>query len=71
PVGMPHLAQRIFTSRDVEAGRRTVFWFIIVTALMFATIYSVAFAGVMWIEQQGHEIGEADLDKMIFYLNFA
>lgn len=71
PIGMPHLAQRIFTSRDVEAGRKTVFWFIIVTGLMFATVYSVAFAGVMWIEQQGFEIGEADLDKMIYYLNFA
>lgn len=71
PIGMPHLAQRIFTSRDVEAGRKTVFWFIIVTGLMFATVYSVAFAGVMWIEQQGFEIGEGDLDKMIFYLNFA
>lgn len=71
PMGMPHLAQRIFTSRDVEAGRKTVFWFIIVTGLMFATAYSIAFAGVMWIEQQGFELAEGDLDKMIFYLNFA
>ena len=71
PVGMPHLAQRIFTSRDVEAGRRTVFWFIMVTALMFATMYSVAFAGVFWLGNEGYEIADADLDKMIFYLNFA
>ncbi|MEM4781068.1 MAG: hypothetical protein QXG03_05860 [Halalkalicoccus sp.] len=71
PIGMPHLAQRIFTSRDVEAGRRTVFWFIVVTGLMFATMYSVAFAGVFWLENQGYEVAEADLDKMIFYLNFA
>lgn len=71
PIGMPHLAQRILTSRDVEAGRQTVFWFIFVTALMFATIYSVAFAGVFWLQTEGYEIAEADLDKMIFYLNFA
>ncbi|WP_436346048.1 sodium:solute symporter family protein [Natronorubrum sp. FCH18a] len=71
PIGMPHLAQRIFTSRDVEAGRKTVFWFIFVTGMMFATIYAVAFAGVFWLENQGHEIADADLDKMIFYLNFA
>ncbi|MDG5821461.1 Na+:solute symporter [Natronococcus sp. A-GB7] len=71
PVGMPHLAQRIFTSRDVEAGRKTVFWFVAVTGLMFATIYSVAFAGVMWLGQEGFEVAEADFDKMIFYLNFA
>lgn len=71
PIGMPHLAQRIFTSRDVEAGRKTVFWFILVTGLMFATMYSVAFAGVFWLENQGYEIADADLDKMIFYLNFA
>ncbi|MFC6836188.1 sodium:solute symporter family protein [Halomarina ordinaria] len=71
PVGMPHLAQRIFTSRNVEAGRKTVFWFIVVTALMFATIYAVAFAGVFWLGNEGYEIADADLDKMIFYLNFA
>lgn len=71
PIGMPHLAQRIFTSRDVEAGRKTVFWFIFVTGLMFATMYSVAFAGVFWLENQGYEVADADLDKMIFYLNFA
>jgi cation/acetate symporter len=71
PIGMPHLAQRIFTSRDVEAGRKTVFWFILVTGLMFATIYAVAFAGVFWLENEGYEIADADLDKMIFYLNFA
>ncbi|SDK80552.1 Sodium:solute symporter family protein [Natronorubrum texcoconense] len=71
PIGMPHLAQRIFTSRDVEAGRKTVFWFVAVTGLMFATIYSVAFAGVMWLGQEGFEVAEADFDKMIFYLNFA
>lgn len=71
PIGMPHLAQRIFTSRDVEAGRKTVFWFVVVTGLMFATIYSVAFAGVMWLGQEGYDVAEADFDKMIFYLNFA
>ena len=71
PIGMPHLAQRILTSRNVESAQRTVFWFILVTALMFSTIYSVAFAGVMWIETQGIAIEEADYDKMIFYLNFA
>ncbi|WP_160061672.1 sodium:solute symporter family protein [Natronorubrum halalkaliphilum] len=71
PIGMPHLAQRIFTSRDVEAGRKTVFWFVVVTGLMFATIYSVAFAGVYWLGQEGYEVAEADFDKMIFYLNFA
>lgn len=71
PIGMPHLAQRIFTSRNVEAGRRTVFWFIFVTGMMFATMYAVAFAGVFWLENQGYEVANADLDKMIFYLNFA
>ncbi len=73
PIGMPHLAQRIFTSRDVEAGRKTVFWFIFVSALMFATVYAVAFAGVMWLTQEGliDTVDEADFDKMIFYLNFA
>ena len=71
PIGMPHLAQRIFTSRSVEAGRKTVFWFVVVTGLMFATIYSVAFAGVMWVTEAGYDVAEADFDKMIFYLNFA
>ncbi|AXR77000.1 sodium:solute symporter family transporter [Natrarchaeobaculum sulfurireducens] len=73
PIGMPHLAQRIFTSRDVEAGRKTVFWFVAVSALMFATVYAVAFAGVMWLTQEGliDTVDEADFDKMIFYLNFA
>ncbi|MFW5905595.1 MAG: sodium:solute symporter family transporter [archaeon] len=71
PIGMPHLAQRILTSNDVEAAQRTVFWFILLSALMFASIYAVAFAGVMWINQEGLEIATADFDKMIFYLNFA
>jgi len=73
PIGMPHLAQRIFTSRNVKAAQRTVFWFIFVSALMFATVYSVAFAGVLWLEQIGatEEVDITDFDKMIFYLNFA
>jgi Na+(H+)/acetate symporter ActP len=71
PIGMPHLAQRIFTSRSVESGRKTVFWFIAVTGVMFATMYSVASAGVYWLGQEGFEIATADFDKMIFYLNFA
>lgn len=71
PIGMPHLAQRVLTSRNVKSAQRTGFWFIILNGILFATIYSVAFAGVMWIETQGIAIEEADYDKMIFYLNFA
>ncbi len=71
PIGMPHLAQRILTSRNVKSAQQTGLWFIVVNGLIFATIYSVAFAGVMWMETQGITMDEADYDKMIFYLNFA
>jgi Na+(H+)/acetate symporter ActP len=71
PIGMPHLAQRVFTSKSVSSGRRSVLWFIALNGLLFATIYSVAFAGVFWTSQQGITVPEADLDKMIYYVNFA
>lgn len=71
PAGMPHLAQRVFTSENVESGRRSVLWFVAITGLLFATMYSVGFAGVFWMQQQGIEIAESNFDKMIFYLNFA
>ena len=71
PAGMPHLAQRVFTSESVETGRRSVLWFVAITGLMFATIYSVGFASVYWIQTQGIEIAPENLDKMIFLLNFA
>jgi len=71
PIGLPHLAQRVFTSNSVREGRLSVFWFVVVTGLLFTTAYAVGFAGVIWTQQQGIQIPEADLDKMIFFLNFA
>lgn len=71
PIGLPHLAQRVFTSKSVREGRTSVFWFVIVTGLLFTTAYAVGFAGVIWTQQQGLELAEANLDKIIFYLNFA
>jgi Na+(H+)/acetate symporter ActP len=71
PVGMPHMAQRVFTSSSVESGRRSVLWFIVLTGLLFATVYAVGFAGVFWVNQQGITIAEENFDKMIYYLNFA
>lgn len=71
PAGMPHLAQRVFTSESVKTGRQSVLWFIAITGLLFATMYSVGFAGVYWIQTQGIDIATADFDKMIFFLNFA
>jgi hypothetical protein len=61
----------VFTSESVKAGRQSVLWFIAITGLLFATIYSVGFAGVYWIQTQGIDIATADFDKMIFFLNFA
>jgi Na+(H+)/acetate symporter ActP len=71
PIGLPHLAQRVFTSRSVKEGRTSVFWFVLVTGILFATVYAVGFAGVIWAQQQGLQIPDADLDKIIFFLNFA
>lgn len=71
PIGLPHLAQRVFTSNSVREGRLSVFWFVVVTGLLFTTAYAVGFAGVIWTQQQGIQVPEADLDKMIFFLNFA
>ncbi|MFB6235243.1 MAG: cation acetate symporter [Halopenitus sp.] len=71
PVGMPHLAQRVFTSDTIESGRRSVLWFVAITGLLFATMYSVGFAGVFWIQSQGIDIATANFDKMVFFLNFA
>jgi Na+(H+)/acetate symporter ActP len=71
PIGLPHLAQRVFTSNSVREGRLSVFWFVVVTGLLFTTAYAVGFAGVIWTQQQGVRVPEADLDKMIFFLNFA
>ncbi|WP_254536518.1 sodium:solute symporter family protein [Halomarina litorea] len=71
PIGMPHMAQRVFTSDSIEGGRRSVLWFVALTGLLFAVMYSVGFAGVFWANQQGLDIPQADFDKMIFYINFA
>lgn len=71
PVGMPHLAQRVFTSESVETGRRSVLWFVAITGLLFATMYSVGFAGVYWIQTQGIDMATDQFDKMVFLLNFA
>ncbi|MFC7156317.1 cation acetate symporter [Halomarina halobia] len=71
PIGLPHLAQRVFTSNSVREGRVSVFWFVLVTGLLFTTVYAVGFAGVIWAQQQGIQIPDADLDKVIFFLNFA
>lgn len=61
----------MFTSKDVESGRRSVLWFILITGLLFAMMYSVGFARVFWMKQQEIEIAEKNFDKMIFYINFA
>lgn len=71
PIGLPHLAQRVFTSKSVKEGRQSVFWFVLLTGLLFATVYAVGFAGVIWAQQRGFTLPEADLDKVIFFLNFA
>ena len=71
PIGMPHMAQRVFTSSSVESGRRSVLWFVALTGLLFATMYAVGFAGVFWVNQQGITVAEENFDKMIYYLNFA
>jgi len=71
PIGLPHLAQRVFTSNSVREGRLSVFWFVVVTGLLFTTAYAVGFAGVIWTQQQGIEVPASDLDKMVFFLNFA
>lgn len=71
PIGMPHLAQRVFTSKSVESSRRMVFLFLAVSALLFATMYAVGFAGVFWLRQQGIELATTEFDKMVFFLSFA
>jgi len=71
PVGMPHLAQRVFTSESVESGRRMVFLFVAVSALLFATMYAVGFAGVFWLRQSGADLAATEFDKMIYFLSLS
>lgn len=71
PIGMPHLAQRVFASESVESSRRMVVLFLVVSGLMFATMYAVGFAGVFWLRQQGLELAAAEFDKLIFFISLS
>lgn len=67
PIGLPHLAMRVFTASSLKSARAAVVWFAIFLGLLFTGTYTVGFAGNYFIATTGTPITEPD--KIVLILN--
>lgn len=70
-LGLPQLAQRVFTSASLKAARRTGPWFCLWTGLAFSATYAMGFAGVIHFAQLGQDLPPEAADKTTLLLNLA
>ncbi|NLC78046.1 MAG: sodium:solute symporter [Clostridia bacterium] len=67
PIGLPHLAMRVFTASSLKSARAAVVWFAIFLGLLFCGTYTVGFAGNYYVATTGTQITEPD--KIVLILN--
>ena len=67
PIGLPHLAMRVFTASSLKSARAAVVWFAIFLGLLFCGTYTVGFAGNYFVATTGTQITEPD--KIVLILN--
>lgn len=70
-LGLPQLAQRLFTSSSLRSARRVVPWFCLWVGLMFLATYAMGFAGVYHFAEIGEELTAEAADKTTLLLNLA
>ncbi len=70
-IGLPQLAQRIFTSANIKSARKVVPWFCLWVGLMFLGTYAMGFAGVYHFDLIGQELSRESADKTTLLLNLA
>lgn len=70
-LGLPQLAQRVFTSSSIKAARRIVPWFCLWVGMMFSATYAMGFAGVYHFAAIGETLTRDAADKTTLLLNLA
>lgn len=70
-LGLPQLAQRVFTSENIKSARVVVPWFCLWVGLMFLGTYAMGFAGVYHFALIGEELTPEAADKTTLLLNLA
>lgn len=70
-LGLPQLAQRMFTSENIKSARMVVPWFCLWVGLMFLGTYAMGFAGVFHFALIGEELTPEAADKTTLLLNLA
>jgi cation/acetate symporter len=70
-LGLPQLAQRVFTSSSIKAARRIVPWFCLWVGMMFSATYAMGFAGVYHFASIGETLTREAADKTTLLLNLA
>ncbi|MDW7650411.1 MAG: sodium:solute symporter [Bacillota bacterium] len=69
PIGLPHLAMRVFTAPSLKSARWAVVWFSVFLGLLFSATYTMGFAGNFFTATTGTVISPADADKITMILN--
>lgn len=70
-MGLPQLAQRVFTSDSIKSVRRIVPLFCLWVGLMFSATYAMGFAGVFHFASIGETLTREAADKTTLLLNLA
>lgn len=69
PIGLPHLAMRVFTAPSLKSARWAVVWFSLFLGLLFSATYTMGFAGNYFTATTGTMIAPQDTDKITMILN--
>ena len=69
PIGLPHLAMKVFTAPSLKSARWAVVWFAGFLGLLFSATYTMGFAGNYFTAATGTVIAAADADKITMILN--
>ena len=68
-LGLPHLAMRVYTASSLKSAREAMIWFALALGIVFASTYTMGFAGVYFEQSTGTIIGAGDADKLTIILN--
>lgn len=69
PIGLPHLAMRVFTAPNLKSARWAGVWFCMFLGILFSATYTMGFAGNYFTATTGTIIAAADNDKITLILN--
>lgn len=70
-LGLPQLAQRVFTASSLKTARRIVPWFCLWVGMLFSATYAMGFAGVYHFASRGETLPREAADKTTLLLNLA